>query len=90
MDNRPEVTIYTARTCPYCHRAERLLTDKGIAYTRIAVWRFLPGGRKPLAARFGPGHTTLPQIVIDGEHVGGCDDLVALERSGQLDKLLAP
>ena len=90
MDDRPEVTIYTARTCPYCHRAERLLTDKGIAYTRIAVWRFLPGGRKPLAARFGPGHTTLPQIVIDGEHVGGCDDLVALERSGQLDKLLAP
>jgi len=60
------------------------------AYTRIAVWRFLPGQRKALAARFGPGHTTVPQIVINGEHVGGCDDLVAPERSGQLDKLLAP
>ncbi|MDO9407401.1 glutaredoxin domain-containing protein [Patulibacter sp.] len=88
MSAHAEVTVYAARTCPYCVRAEKLLKSKGVAYRRERIWLFLPGGRRPLVERFGAEHTTVPQIVIDGEHVGGCDDLVALEQSGRLDELL--
>ncbi len=83
------VVIYTSRTCPFCLRAEALLKTKGVAFERRPIWRFLPGGRKPLVERFGAGHTSVPQIVIGETHVGGCDDIVALERSGRLDALLA-
>ncbi len=83
------VVIYTSRTCPFCLRAEARLKGKGVAFERRPIWRFLPGGRRPLAARFGPEHTSVPQIVIGETHVGGCDGLVALERSGRLDALLA-
>lgn len=82
------VVIYTSRTCPFCLRAEALLRRKGVAFERRAIWRFLPGGRKPLAERFGPEHTSVPQLLIGETHVGGCDELVALERSGRLDDLL--
>lgn len=83
------VVIYTSRTCPFCLRAESLLKGKGVTFERRTIWRLLPGGRRPLAERFGPAHTSVPQIVIGETHVGGCDDLVALERSGRLDGLLA-
>ncbi|MBA2346764.1 MAG: glutaredoxin [Solirubrobacterales bacterium] len=82
------VVIYTSRTCPFCLRAESLLKGKGVAFERRPIWRFLPGGRTPLAERFGAEHTSVPQIVIGETHVGGCDELVALERSGRLDDLL--
>jgi glutaredoxin 3 len=85
---REDVVIYTARTCPYCVRAEHLLKRKRVDYERVAIWRFLPGGRRVLLQRFGAQHMTVPQIVIAGTHVGGCDELVALDRSGRLDELL--
>lgn len=85
----PSVVVYAARTCPYCVRATKLLREKGVDYERRRIWLWLPGGRKPLAERFGPGHTSVPQITIGETHVGGCDELLALERSGRLDALLA-
>lgn len=88
MSTREEVVVYTARTCPYCVRAERLLKRKGVDYERVAIWRFVPGGRRALTDRFGAQYATVPQIVIAGTHVGGCDALVALDRSGRLDELL--
>ena len=83
----PQVTIYTTRYCPYCHRAKRLLAQKGVAFAEIDVggdW----AARKSLAARAG-GRTSVPQIWIGETHVGGCDELHALERAGELDRLLA-
>ena len=88
MSTREEVVVYTARTCPYCVRAERLLKRKGVDYKRVAIWRFMPGGRRALTERFGAQHATVPQIVISGTHVGGCGELVALDRNGRLDELL--
>lgn len=78
-----EVEIYTIPTCPYCARAKDLLEHKGIAYREIDV----SGGRDAMIARAG-GRRTVPQIFIDGHHVGGCDDLYALEHAGELDRLL--
>jgi glutaredoxin 3 len=83
----PIVEIYTKITCPYCWRAKHLLSSKGIRFTEIGVdW----GGevRQVMIQRAG-GRTTVPQIFIGEHHIGGCDDLVALERSGELDRLLA-
>lgn len=82
------VVIYTSRTCPFCVRAEALLRGKGVMLERRPIWRLLPGGRRPLAERFGPEHTSVPQILIGDTHVSGCDELLALERSGRLDALL--
>lgn len=82
------MVIYTSRTCPFCLRAEHLLRSKGVTFERRRVWRFLPGGRNPLRERFGPSHTRIPQIVIGETHVGGCDELLAAERRGELDALL--
>jgi glutaredoxin 3 len=81
------VTIYTTPICPYCLRAKRLLQQKGAAFTEIDVsgdW----AAREALVERSG-GRQTVPQIWIGSRHVGGCDDLFALERAGQLDGLLA-
>jgi len=81
------VEIYTKAFCPYCIRAKRLLDSKGIAYDEHPV-DF--GGPKRLEMiQRAQGRTTVPQIFIDGRHVGGCDDLVALDRGGKLDDLLA-
>ena len=83
----PKVTIYTTSMCPYCHMAKRLLGDKGVAYTEIDV-----GGqwdaREALRVKAG-GSTTVPQIWVGATHVGGCDELYALEHRGALDPLLA-
>jgi glutaredoxin 3 len=81
------VEIYTTPTCPYCHAAKRLLTKKGVAFTEIDVSRD-PALRSKMTARAGGSHT-VPQIFIGGTHVGGCDDIHALDHAGKLDPMLA-
>ena len=81
------VEIYTTQTCPYCVAAKQLLRKKGVTYTEIDVGRD-PALRQAMTRR-AQGGRTVPQIFIDGSHVGGCDDLYALERAGGLDPLLA-
>jgi len=81
------VEIYTQNFCPYCDRAMALLAKKGVAVTE----HHAPNGseaRKQAHARSG-GRTSVPQIFIGGQHIGGCDDMMALERAGKLDALLA-
>jgi glutaredoxin 3 len=83
----PEIQIYTQPFCPYCERAVALLSRKGVEFQEIDA----PHGsqaRKDAISRSG-GRTSVPQIFIGGQHIGGCDDLVALERAGKLDPLLA-
>jgi len=83
----PKVVIYTAPLCPYCHMAKDLLTQKGAAFDEIDV-SLKSGLRSEMSAKAG-GRTTVPQIWIGERHVGGCDDLYALDRAGSLDALLA-
>ena len=81
------VEIYTTPTCPYCVAAKRLLSKKGAAYTEIDVSRD-PAQRNTMTRRANGGRT-VPQIFIGGQHVGGCDDIHALDHAGKLDPLLA-
>jgi glutaredoxin 3 len=82
----PPVTIYTTSLCPYCHSAKELLTDKRAAFEEInAEHRDV---REALRVKAG-GLTSVPQIWIGDHHVGGCDDLYALDASGKLDAMLA-
>jgi len=81
------VEIYTTRTCPYCQAAKRLLSKKGVAYTEIDVGAD-PALRRAMTERAKGGYT-VPQIFIAGAHVGGCDDLHALDHAGRLDAMLA-
>lgn len=81
------VEIYTKAFCPYCSRAMRLLADKGVIPEETDITMGGPK-RGEMIERSG-GRTTVPQIFIDGVHVGGSDDLAALERQGKLDELLA-
>lgn len=81
------VEIYTTPICPYCHAAKRLLTKKGVAFTEIDVSRD-PALRDKMTVRAG-GSRTVPQIFIGGTHVGGCDDIHALDHAGKLDPMLA-
>lgn len=83
----PRIEIYTQFMCPYCARAEALLTHKGAAYEEIDVTMDAPR-RAEMRERAGGRHT-VPQIFIGGRHIGGSDDLVALDQSGELDRLLA-
>ncbi|WP_020187462.1 glutaredoxin 3 [Methylopila sp. 73B] len=83
----PTVTIYSRVGCPYCDMAKSLLRRKGVAFDEIDVGR-APDRRPDMIAKSG-GRTTVPQIFIDGRHVGGCDDLYALDEGGGLDPLLA-
>ncbi|HVI28606.1 glutaredoxin 3 [Hansschlegelia sp.] len=83
----PSVTIFSRSTCPYCDMAKDLLDRKGVSFEEIDIGRE-PARRAEMISRAG-GRTTVPQIFIDGRHVGGCDDLYALDRSGGLDPLLA-
>lgn len=80
------VEIYTKTFCPFCWRAKLLLESKGVEYKEIAV--DFGGEKKQAMVRRASGRTTVPQIFIDELHVGGCDDLVALDRDGKLDQLL--
>ncbi|MBX9898926.1 MAG: glutaredoxin 3 [Qipengyuania sp.] len=83
----PRVTIYTKFGCGYCFRAKRLLESKGIDYTEHDI-TFGGAKRDEMLAR-APMARTVPQIFIGEVHVGGSDDLAALEREGKLDALLA-
>jgi glutaredoxin 3 len=80
------VEVYTKFGCPYCARAKRLLDEKGVDYEEFEI-NSVPGKREEMLTRAN-GRTTVPQVFIDGRHVGGSDDLAELERSGQLDPML--
>ena len=82
----PDVTIYTRQLCGFCARAKQLLGQKGVDYTEHDA-TFDPGRKQEMIQRSGGGRT-FPQIFIGETHVGGCDDLFALERAGKLDPLL--
>lgn len=81
------IEIYTTPFCGFCHSAKRLLTKKGAAFTEIDV-SAQPDLRRQMMDRANGGYT-VPQIFIGGTHVGGCDDLYALDRAGKLDPMLA-
>jgi glutaredoxin 3 len=81
------VEIYTKFGCPYCARAKALLGQKGVEYEEYEI-NSIPGKRDEMLERSNGRHT-VPQIFIDGRHVGGSDDLAALEREGRLDPMLA-
>ncbi len=83
-----KVEIYTWRFCPFCIRAKQLLDRKGVAYEEYVI----DGdeeAREAMVARGSDGRRSVPQIFIDDQHVGGCDDLYTLERQGRLDALIA-
>ena len=78
-----EVELYTTPFCPYCTRARALLDRKGVAFTDIDITE--ESGRRAQMIQRAGGRTSVPQIFIDGEHIGGSDELVALDRAGGLD-----
>ena len=80
------VEIYTKTFCGYCWRAKHLLEAKGVAYEEISV--DFGGELRNQMIQRANGRSTVPQIFIHGRHIGGCDELLALERAGQLDTLL--
>lgn len=81
------VEIYTSPLCGFCHAAKRLLTQKGVHFSEVDV--LVNPDRKPEMIQRAQGGRTVPQIFIGEIHVGGCDDLYALEQAGKLDALLA-
>ena len=81
------VEIYTSPLCGFCHAAKRLLNEKGVAFSEVDV--LANPDRKPEMIARASGGRTVPQIFAGEIHVGGCDDLFALERAGKLDALLA-
>ncbi|MAZ20141.1 MULTISPECIES: glutaredoxin 3 [Roseovarius] len=82
-----QVEIYTSPLCGFCHAAKRLLKEKNVNFTEIDVLE--NPNRKPEMIKRANGGRTVPQIFVGDTHVGGCDDLYALERAGKLDALLA-
>jgi glutaredoxin 3 len=78
-----QVEMYTTMFCPYCTRARTLLRNKEVSFVDIDILE-QPERRAEMIQRAG-GRSTVPQIFIDGAHIGGCDDLVALDRAGELD-----
>jgi len=83
----PLVEVYTKTFCGFCWRAKHLLESKGVQYKEISV-DFGGESRQQMIERAN-GRTTVPQIFIAGRHVGGCDELLGLERDGKLDELIA-
>ncbi|TCS43023.1 glutaredoxin 3 [Reinekea marinisedimentorum] len=85
MGSKPQIKIYSSDWCPYCIRAKQLLDSKGFEYEELIV-----DGNAQLRAQMmqESGRRTVPQIWINQQHIGGCDDLFALERSNLLDGLL--
>jgi glutaredoxin 3 len=81
------VDIYTSPLCGFCHAAKRLLTQKGVSFNEIDV--LADPARKPEMITRAGGARTVPQIFVGDTHVGGCDELYALDRAGKLDPLLA-
>lgn len=82
-----KVEIYTKFTCGFCFRAKSLLESKNVSFEEKDI-SMGGAGREEMIQRSG-GRMTVPQIFIDGQHIGGSDDLAALDRSGELDRLLA-
>jgi len=82
-----KVEVYSGDMCPYCVRAKALLTKKGVAFTEYNVQR--EQDRRDEMLKRAKGSRTIPQIFINDRHVGGCDELYALERKGELDSWLA-
>lgn len=82
-----KVEIYTKAFCPYCARALRLLNEKRVAFAEYDIT--MGGPKRAEMLERANGGTTVPQIFIDGRHVGGSDDLVALDQAGELDTMLA-
>ena len=82
-----KVEVYTTPMCPYCSRAKRLLDSKNVDYIEINLWS--ERARRQEMLERTEGRTSVPQIFIDGQGIGGSDELAALEQSGQLDRLLA-
>ena len=80
------IEIYTQEWCGYCARAKQVFDRRGVAYTEIDAPRGSP--ERAEAIRRSGGRPTVPQIFIDGAHIGGCDELLALEQAGKLDPLL--
>jgi glutaredoxin 3 len=82
----PEIEIYTQPWCPFCERAIHILTTKSVEFREIDA----PNGSKArvVARERSGGRTSVPQIFIGGQHIGGCDDMVALDRAGKLNPLL--
>jgi len=83
----PRVEIYTKFLCPYCSRAKALLAKKNVSFEETDITMDLVA-RKAMVARAG-GQATVPQIFINGTHIGGCDEMFALDASGKLDPMLA-
>ena len=83
----PHVLVYCTAACPYCQAADQLLARKGVAGVERVRVDLEPHRREEMAQR--SGRRTVPQIWIDGRHIGGSDDLHDLEQSGELDQLLA-
>ncbi len=81
-----DVEIYTTPFCPYCHRAKNLLKQKGVDYSEYDV--MMAAGKRAEMRDRASGRNTVPQIFIDGRHIGGSDDLIALDKKGELDSLL--
>jgi glutaredoxin 3 len=81
------VEIYTSPLCGFCHAAKRLLSQKGVSFSEVDV--LAHPDRKPEMIKRAGGGRTVPQIFVGDTHVGGCDDLFALEKAGKLDALLA-
>ena len=81
-----KIEIYTSVFCPFCIRAKQLLDSKQVMYEEIDVTA-RPSLRKAMTER-SCGHTSVPQIFINGQHIGGCHELQALDKAGRLDKLL--
>ena len=81
-----KIEIYTTMFCPFCIRAKQLLNAKQVSYEETDLTARL-SLRQAMSERAG-GRTSVPQIFIDGQHIGGCDDLLALDRAGQLDQML--
>ena len=84
--DKVKVEIYTKGFCPYCERAKELLNEKGVDFIEYNIGGD-PVKRLDLQEKSG-GSPTVPQIFIDGDHIGGCDDLYALDRTGELNELL--
>jgi glutaredoxin 3 len=82
-----KIEIYTSPLCGYCHRAKALLTKKGAAFTEFDVSG--DAVRRDEMLKRAEGRRTVPQIFINGTHVGGCDDIYALDAEGKLDPMLA-
>lgn len=82
-----KVELYTKDYCPFCKRAKALLCQKGVEFSETDI-QLQPEQREPMIARAN-GASTVPQIFINDQHIGGCDDLFALESAGKLDTLLA-